>query len=185
MPGRLILASEKKVDKEIGTKKDSKKCKISGELVRKIHDITNFIVVSDPHYEKSLEYQGFHNIIYMNTSKNPTINKIASINVIFDMKAQGAYDTLVEHITKPFIQNGVERYCNMEYNTNQLPVDQSIIVDGIAITVNSGMIIGYYIPKINSFVVGEWTWHKHYAEVVIPYIWPQIKEELKKLGYDV
>ncbi len=171
MPGKLILASKK--EKVVPNIKLPDK---ESDMKMGIYEVTKRLV-------STKTFVGLPNI-YINTSQNPEINKVGSINVVFDMNAPHSYESLVNHVSNEFVYNNTKTFCDMEYNKNKLPINRSTTEDGIEILVNNVFVTGYYLPDIDSFVVGNWVWHKHYSEIVVPYIWPQIISELQKLGYN-
>lgn len=50
-------------------------------------------------------------------------------------------------------------------------------IDCIQITLND-MSIGYYLPTLNSWVIGNWIWHEHYISNVMKYLWPILVDRI-------
>jgi hypothetical protein len=109
----------------------------------------------------------------MYVSPQVTINLrvIRSINTVLDPKMPGYYQAMEEHMNK---NPGHNEFCNMSgiKLSNSLPSHNAI-----AIKVN-GIIAGYYLPDLNSWLTGFWTWHVHYINIILSQIFPQIVEQL-------
>lgn len=106
-------------------------------------------------------------------------NVIGEINTTFNKDSKGAFDGLIEHLTKEFIATGeddgyIVPLFEIEINKN-LP-----LIDVIAIKIN-GKTCGYYLPETKEFLVTDWVWHPIYTNTIIAWIWPQIVQGLLKI----
>lgn len=106
-------------------------------------------------------------------SGSTTINVIRTINLDFNRETvPDVYPELLKHMTPPAGE------CCMFGDLNELIVRTSGSgLPAVKITVNN-RITGYYLLSMNSWIVGDWTWHLHYITRVLPYVFPKLIEEL-------
>ena len=122
------------------------------------------------------QYDGRPNTLYITNepidlpipvSLNGNIS--STINVELTENMPEVYNDLILHITT---------YGRMDIDMK--PDNSSTTEEDIVqINVNDTACIAYYIPRTNSFIMGDLLWHHHYVSIVMKNIWPQIVEKLK------
>ena len=105
-------------------------------------------------------------------SGHARLDIIGKVDAKFDDDAPDSYDELVKNMTAP------ERGKNMFSYIGAFKNDIGDPFSAIELLVNNRF-VGYYIPVINSWIVGDWTWHDHYIDIVLKYVWPQFVEKLQ------
>jgi hypothetical protein len=114
------------------------------------------------------------NTMYVSPTLEANINVIGEVNVTLVENVFDMYESMIYHLRESD-ESGKplgELYRIDITNSSRLTLL------GISILLE-GRCIGYYLPDINSWIVGNWTWHKHYITFVLAPIWPQIVEKLK------
>ena len=137
------------------------------EIIEVLGDYTHAIRVEDVMTELRPDH------IYMYpVGGNVEVNIVKTLNVSFDTDIPDTYPELIKHMKPPAGE------CNMFGNINNLNVRQSASAnDAVLIKVNDRK-VGFYFPVLNSWIVGDWTWHLHYITKVLPYLFPKFIEEL-------
>ncbi len=103
-----------------------------------------------------------------------TLNICNEIVVQLDTSMEGCYDNLIKHIIN---KENLTYVCNFS-NINAINNSNGINATKIVISGSMHPPIGYYLPEYNTFIFGNISWHKHYSEIIMPAIWPQILEKL-------
>lgn len=108
------------------------------------------------------------NVIYYDPGKEIPV-ALDMLNEI-QISLEGLSDTLINHLTKK----------NSNFSTINI-YQQFAGISAIKIVIEGfqSIQIGYYLPKLNTFIFGNIGWHKDYYEKVMPNIWPQILEKLQ------
>jgi hypothetical protein len=162
MTGKLVLASEKV--KSI----DSTKLKTDlNSIVNGYFNVMN-----------RTEFDQFHqNTLYLTDDFNIKldINIISKVQISIDRKVPGMYNDLLYHLKLNDVTN--DQYLPEFYQIGIINIINTG-KDAIELKLNDH-IIGYYLPELNNMIVGNWTWHKDYANIFVPAIWQSIVKELR------
>lgn len=112
------------------------------------------------------------NTIYMcpDMTFRPRVNR--TVNATFDESAPNVYPELIMHTnpesgtTREIFGTAWNEICQsgQEINCHELRINNRLA--------------GYYIPNKNSWLVGHWTWHRHYIEIILAHVFPQFVELL-------
>lgn len=97
---------------------------------------------------------------------------INSITVTFDRQAPNCYDALVAHMNSG-LDDG---FSNMFFDLTGIKRGTRT-VRAVSIIIND-TVAGYYLPDLNSWFLGNWTWHQHYITIIMSYLFPQIIRQL-------
>ncbi len=104
----------------------------------------------------------------------PRFSIVGEVSTWFDANSPGAYEAIIQHVNvdykdccKEFFELSGIRH---ENNITTIPVKKILL---------NNKVIGYYLPEINSWLLGNWTWHDHYVTVLLKHIWPQIVHQLQ------
>lgn len=104
----------------------------------------------------------------------PRFSVIGEVSTHFDIHAPGAYEAMIQHIEVDYKDCCKEFF---ELNSIRFNENSGRLVPAKKILLNSKL-IGYYLPELNSWLLGNWTWHDHYITVLLRHIWPQIVHQL-------
>ncbi len=111
------------------------------------------------------------NTMYLYPSGKWNPHVIREINVPFTADVSGCYPELLEHFT---VHNDIIMYGDL----SQLEIDSSLEpLDVVVLKIND-YVVGCYVPTLNSWVAGEWSWHIDYVNVVTRYVFPQFVSAL-------
>ena len=109
--------------------------------------------------------------MYIMPKVNISLNVIRSINTVFDENSPGYYEEMGIHINE-------NARCNEFFDLSNITQTIGDPMDAISIKVN-GVVAGYYLPSLNSWLTGFWTWHIHYITIVLGQVFPQIVTQLQ------
>jgi hypothetical protein len=128
-------------------------------------------------------YDARLNVMYLGQEIELNINVVSSIDTILTETFPDMYPSLLRHLAELSInQDKTNEMISDLYRIGVKPNNNLGIINVIEIKLNTRL-IGYYIPEINSWIMGNICWHKHYVSVVLKNIWPQIITQLNMLGY--
>lgn len=116
-------------------------------------------------------------------------NEISGVNTIYILKSDVSYNPVVTGcIRTTFSRWSFDSYEDLMvhlelpsaeiYNT-KVVIDLTVEPTNVKTVLLNGRLIGYYIPSINSFILGDVTWHKDYVGIILRSIWQQILRGLK------
>lgn len=110
--------------------------------------------------------------MYMAPNVNVDLTAIGDISLTFNASCPTAYDAMVTHM-----ENRFDDCCNEFFELGNIRFDRGETFGVIRLILN-GKLCGYYIPEMNSWLLGNWSWHDHYITIVMAWIWPQIVSQL-------
>lgn len=177
MTGKLILASNK-TSKKIVEKKSVSKVKEELNSVKIMKEDLAKIGIGTPESKWQIlpivhEAEVLTNTIYHDLGNEipVTLNITNEIHILLDITMPGVYKGLIDHINA--IHGGKSNFSTINASCSQY----GIVATKIMIN-ELDHPSGYYLPDLNTFIFGNISWHKHYSEIVMPAIWPQILEKL-------
>lgn len=177
MTGKLVLASEKLEKKIVEVKATKEEFTYITRMKKNLAKLcigtpdSRWQILPMGHKAEVLPNTVYHDL----GDEIPiTLNVNNKIGVQINTSVTGWYDKLLEHITDK-VHNAY--VCNFSHinATNKLNGIEAtkIVLDGFENT-----IVGYYLPKYNTFIFGNISWHAHYTEIAMAALWPQILTKL-------
>ena len=109
--------------------------------------------------------------LYPNSGE-ANIHVVDSVNIDCDESTPNIYPELVSHMVP-------EPGHTIMYNElNGFKINPGLaMINGVLIKVNNA-ISGYYLPDLNSWILGNWSWHLHYVEILVKDIFPKIVSQI-------
>ena len=109
-------------------------------------------------------------------------NITAKVDLVYDSSFPDFYEGLFYHLNGDRSGDcyNLMFILDMDYRAegfDEYLVKSGESIDCIQITLND-MSIGYYLPKLNSWILGNWIWHEHYISNVMKYLWPVLVDRI-------
>jgi len=109
------------------------------------------------------------NTIYVDCQGTVSLNVIGEYNMSIPNDLPGMYEGMAEHLSRP--ESETELYC-----MSKTVIENSLSGERAQVAKINGHIVGYYLPRLNTWLTTNWTWHVQYMTMILAYAWPQFVE---------
>jgi len=110
--------------------------------------------------------------MYMAPVVEVNLDIVREINTTFGSGVSENYDALISHMSSGLDEGYSNEFFDLSGIRRGGPSHRAI-----AIKVND-ILAGYYLPDINSWLLGNWSWHQHYVTIIMNHVFPQIISQL-------